>query len=497
MPYRGVIFDLGGVVCGSPLHAIAAFEQEHGIAAGFVNRVVVATAPGGAWSRLERGELDLAAFFPAFEADCAAAGQPIDARAMMARVAEAATPRPVMLEAIRRLRAKGFRVAALTNNWRSETDATTELQIHFDVVIESAKEGLRKPDPRIYRVACERLGVTPEETIFLDDIGLNLKSAKALGMTTIKVADPDDALAELEDILGFELRGRGGPVQRVSYRTPDGIVLVGEAHGDPTAPPVVMLHGGGQTRYAWGGTAAALAAAGRHVLNMDLRGHGDSGWAPDGDYSLEAFVRDLVLVARELPHPPAVVGASLGGLTALLAAGELAPELVFALVLVDIAPRMDPVGVDRIIGFMTGNPDGFATLEEAADAVARYLPHRPRPKDLRGLQKNLRFGQDGRWRWHWDPAFVTGKQRPGASRDPERLERAAARLRIPVLLVRGRMSDIVSEAGAQAFLDLVPHARFVDVSDAGHMVAGDQNDAFTDAVVGFLAPERASSAPST
>ncbi len=486
MPYRGVIFDLGGVVCGSPLHAIAAFEQEHGIPAGFVNHVVVTTAPSGAWSRLERGELDLVRFFEAFETDCAAAGQRIDARAMMGRVAEAATPRPVMLEAIRRLREKGFRVAALTNNWRTETDAASALQTHFDVVVESAKEGLRKPDPRIYRLACERLGVTPEEAVFLDDIGLNLKSARALGMTTIKVADPDDALVELEEILGFELRGDGGPVQRVTYRTPDGIVLVAEAHGDPTAPPVVMLHGGGQTRYAWGGTAAALASAGRYVVNMDLRGHGDSGWAPDGDYSLEAFVRDLALVARELGRPPAVVGASLGGLAALLTAGEAAPELVSALVLVDIAPRMDPVGVERIVSFMTGNPDGFATLEEAADAIAGYLPHRPRPKDLRGLQKNLRFGQDGRWRWHWDPVFITGKQRPGASRDPERLERAAARLRIPVLLVRGRMSDIVSETGAQAFLDVCPGARLVDVSDAGHMVAGDRNDLFTDAVVDFL-----------
>jgi pimeloyl-ACP methyl ester carboxylesterase len=275
-------------------------------------------------------------------------------------------------------------------------------------------------------------------------------------------------------------------VQRVTFRTPDGIVLVGEAHGDPTAPPVVLLHGGGQTRYAWGGTAAALAAAGRHVLNMDLRGHGDSGWAPDHDYSIDAFVRDLILIARELPHPPAVVGASLGGLAALITAGEVAPDVVSALVLVDIAPRMDPVGVDRIVAFMSANPDGFATLEEAADAVAGYLTHRPRPKDLRGLQKNLRLGQDGRWRWHWDPAFVVGKQRPRATRDPERLERAARALRMPVQLVRGRMSDIVSEEGARAFLAIVPHAEFVDVLDAGHMVAGDKNDLFTDAVVRFL-----------
>jgi putative hydrolase of the HAD superfamily len=206
MDPRAVIFDLGGVVIGSPLHAIADYERELGFARNAVNRVVVTTGPGGAWSRLERGELDLEAFYPSFEADCAGAGLAIDAREMMRRVAEIAVPRPAMLEAIRRLRAASFKVAALTNNWITEDGGTGLLREYFDVFIESAVVGLRKPDPRIYELACRELGVTPPEAVFLDDIGSNLKTARALGMATIKVDDPDAALAELGELVGVALR---------------------------------------------------------------------------------------------------------------------------------------------------------------------------------------------------------------------------------------------------------------------------------------------------
>jgi putative hydrolase of the HAD superfamily len=206
MPYRAVIFDLGGVVVGSPLQAIAAYEREAGLEAGFVNRVVVGTGTMGAWARLERGELDLTAFYPAFERDCERAGCRISARLLMARVAEAALPRPAMLEAIGRIRGRGLRTAALTNNWITEDGGTGALRPHFDVFVESAVVGLRKPDPRVFELTCARLGVGPREAIFLDDIGANLKSARALGMTTIKVVDPDRALAELEALLGFPLR---------------------------------------------------------------------------------------------------------------------------------------------------------------------------------------------------------------------------------------------------------------------------------------------------
>jgi len=273
--------------------------------------------------------------------------------------------------------------------------------------------------------------------------------------------------------------------RRVHFDVGGGLTIVGDAYGPADAPGVILLHGGGQTRHAWGGTAAALGAAGRHAVSCDLRGHGDSGWDPEADYSVDAFARDLCAVARTFPRKPAVVGASLGGLATLIAQGEQAP-IASAVVLVDIAPRTDPGGVQRIISFMTANPDGFASLDEAADAIAGYMPHRPRPRDLSGLSKNLRRGADGRWRWHWDPRFISSGRRPTATQDPERLERALVALGVPTLLVRGRASDVVSEENAQAFLRVRPDARYVDVSGAGHMVAGDRNDAFTDAVVRFL-----------
>ena len=206
MSIRAVVFDLGGVVVGSPLHAIAAYERELGLERHAVNRVVVSTGHPGAWSRLERGELGLEEFDPAFEADCTAAGFTIDAREMMRRIALATEPRPVMLEAIRRLRAAGLRVAALTNNWIAEEEGTGVLAPYFDVFVESAVVGMRKPDPRIFQHACDLLGVPPAATAFLDDIGLNLKAARELGMTTIKVDDPDAALDELGTLVGVALR---------------------------------------------------------------------------------------------------------------------------------------------------------------------------------------------------------------------------------------------------------------------------------------------------
>jgi putative hydrolase of the HAD superfamily len=199
MRFRAVIFDLGGVVLDSPLHAIAAYERELGIPAGFVNRVVVDTGPAGAWSRLERGELSRRAFEAAFEAECRAAGHALSAATMMERIATCG-PRPLMLKALGTLRSAGLALAALTNNWAHEgagvpgTDALREL---FDVFVESSKVGLRKPDPRIYHHVCEALGVTPSEAVFLDDIGRNLKAARELGMATIKVDAPEPALAEL------------------------------------------------------------------------------------------------------------------------------------------------------------------------------------------------------------------------------------------------------------------------------------------------------------
>lgn len=260
-----------------------------------------------------------------------------------------------------------------------------------------------------------------------------------------------------------------------------------DAYGDPADPPVLLLHGGGQTRHSWGATAATLAAAGWYAVAYDQRGHGGSGRSPSGHYEPGRFAEDLVEVAATFEDAPVVVGASLGGLAGLLAEGVLAPGLFAALVLVDITPRQEREGVNRIVSFMLDRAvDGFASLDEAAEAVAGYQPHRRRPADHTGLQKNLRLDDDGRWRWHWDPNLFNTDNGLHSAQEPGRFVDAASRLTLPTLLVRGKLSDLVSEETAREFLDLVPHARFVDVSDAGHMVAGDRNDRFCDAVVGFL-----------
>jgi putative hydrolase of the HAD superfamily len=203
----GVLFDIGGVVQDSPLHAIARYERDHGLPRDVINRAVVASGETGAWSRLERGELTVQAWCAPFEADCRAHGVAVDGQRLMQYIAEAGRERPQMLRAIARLRARGLRVGALTNNWAREDKepAPHRLRPHFDVVIESQAVGMRKPDPRIYQLACRELGVAPAETAFLDDIGLNLKSARALGMQTIKVGDPDLALRELAALVGFDL----------------------------------------------------------------------------------------------------------------------------------------------------------------------------------------------------------------------------------------------------------------------------------------------------
>jgi non-heme chloroperoxidase len=248
---------------------------------------------------------------------------------------------------------------------------------------------------------------------------------------------------------------------------------------------VVLAHGGGQTRHAWGSTLELLADHGYLAVALDARGHGDSGWAGDGAYGLEAFAADLRAVVGQLDRPAALVGASLGGLSSLLAVGEPPEVDATAVVLVDVTPRMEASGTSRIGEFMTARPEGFASLDEVADAVAAYLPHRPRPTDVSGLEKNVRLDADGRYRWHWDPAFHAGL---GGSSGlaPERLERAAQRIGVPILLVRGKLSELVSETSVAAFRAIVPQAEYVDVAGAGHMVAGDQNDAFTGAILDFL-----------
>jgi non-heme chloroperoxidase len=265
-----------------------------------------------------------------------------------------------------------------------------------------------------------------------------------------------------------------------------GLSLVADVRGAPDAPGVVFLHGGGQTRHSWGGTAEALASDGRRTLNLDMRGHGESEWCPRGRYRVTDFAADLLEVLDTFAQPPVVVGASLGGITALLAAGETDDPHMTGLVLVDISTRIEPEGAQRISNWMMSRPDGFSSLEEVAEAVAEYTRNRKRAVNVRGLEKNVRRGEDGRYRWHWDPKFMQGVEGPSEISDHPRMLRAARGVDMPALLIRGRQSDVISPEGAQEFLDAAPHAEFVDVSGAGHMVAGDRNDAFTEAVRSFL-----------
>ena len=276
--------------------------------------------------------------------------------------------------------------------------------------------------------------------------------------------------------------------RRVQIPSSDGLELIADVRGEPGAPGVLFLHGGGQTRHSWGGTAEALARAGRLAVTLDMRGHGESGWSPEGRYRVTDFARDMLEVIDGLfEAPPAVVGASLGGIAALVGLGESAPHPAACVILVDISTRIESAGAERIVTWMRSRPDGFASLDEVADAIEEYTRDRRRGRNLEGLAKNVRLGPDGRYRWHWDPALLeSGDEGPSEIGDNERLIRAARALEIPALLVRGRQSDVISPEGAREFVDAAPRADFVDVSGAGHMVAGDRNDAFTRAVHEFL-----------
>lgn len=280
---------------------------------------------------------------------------------------------------------------------------------------------------------------------------------------------------------------------RLTFTGADGNTIVGDRLGPDEGWPVILAHGGGQTRHAWGGTAQALAAAGYRAISIDQRGHGQSSRSQNANYRYPDFAADLRAVAKivrdQTGRAPAIVGASLGGLAAFLAALGDKPAPVGALVLVDITPWMNPDGVDRIMGFMTADlEDGFESLDAAAEAIAHYLPNRKRMPRLEGLAKNLVRGADGRYRWHWDPAFVAGPR--AISTDYESttayIVENAGHVVCPVHLIRGRESDLIDEDQAQRFVQLLKNGSYADISGAGHMIAGDRNDVFTDAVLTFL-----------
>lgn len=276
----------------------------------------------------------------------------------------------------------------------------------------------------------------------------------------------------------------GTPEPAHTWSGSQGVRIAGDTWGPRAGPLVTLLHGGGQTRHAWGGTGAALGAAGYHAIALDARGHGDSEWARDADYGQDAMVRDLAcVIAAHDGGSPVVIGASMGGITGLIAIGEGAIA-ARALILVDVAPRIEPAGSARIHAFMRRHPEGFASLAEVAAAIDTYRPRPGRARNLEGLAKNVRIDANGRYRWHWDPRYL------GVSREDRRYERLAAcarNLSLPTLLVRGGSSDVVTEEGVRDFLALCPHAEYVNVAEAGHMVAGDRNDAFGRAAIAFLA----------
>ena len=257
----------------------------------------------------------------------------------------------------------------------------------------------------------------------------------------------------------------------------NGVTIRGDAWGDPNGRVVILQHGGGQTRHAWRGAGETLGNAGYYAIAMDSRGHGDSDWAEDAAYEPEMNVQDLLAVVDSIgAQQPILVGASMGGSTSLLAVGTGRLHAA-AMVMVDIAPRIEPEGSDRIKAFMDQKPDGFDSLEEVADAIASYQPQRTRPRNLDGLAKNIRLGSDGKYHWHWDPR--RRNRTWDMSEHRQSLERAADNLNLPVLLVRGGLSDVLTEEGAQSFLQQCPHAEYVNVTGAAHMVAGDRNDVFS------------------
>ena len=264
------------------------------------------------------------------------------------------------------------------------------------------------------------------------------------------------------------------------------LTLAVETRHPAGSPTLLFAHGFGQTRGAWNGAAAVLAEAGCRCVTFDSRGHGESDRVADAGYHMDQFADDLLRLAAAQPQPPILVGASMGGLLGIVIAGEMRPSPFRALVLVDITPRWETAGVERILAFMQAHPDGFADYAEASEQIAGYLPQRRERKSEEQLRPLLREGADGRLRWHWDPALLAGSLVQESERYQPRLQAAAAKIDIPVLLLSGARSDVVSRTTVDEFLQLVPHAQHVELSHATHMVAGDANDAFTREVVRFV-----------
>ena len=270
--------------------------------------------------------------------------------------------------------------------------------------------------------------------------------------------------------------------------TPSGITVEFDLWGKIKRDAILLLHGGGQTRHSWNATAEKITQVDGCAITMDLRGHGDSDWSHGGDYELSDFSEDVAFLIDTLEIQPSLVGASLGGLVGIYLEGRYRPGSISALVLVDIVPNINVLGAEKIKDFMLEHSKtGFTSLSEVSDILSEYNPHREKSSDLEGLKKNLRKRGE-KWFWHWDPLFISserGKENPDM-RNPELLNELCSNISVPLLLVRGKLSDLVTEIQVREFLERFPEASFADVSGAGHMVVGDKNDAFANEVIEFL-----------
>tara|TARA_B100001057_G_scaffold501004_1_gene619635 strand:- start:1406 stop:2245 length:840 start_codon:yes stop_codon:yes gene_type:complete len=274
----------------------------------------------------------------------------------------------------------------------------------------------------------------------------------------------------------------------MKFKVSSGLNIEATALGNPVDSLVILLHGGGQTRHAWGATAEKLSESGFYALAIDLRGHGDSDWSAEGDYAIESYRNDLVSIIEKIGKPAFLIGASLGGMISLSTAGDLNYQhLCRALVMVDIGIYPNEEGSNEILDFMSSGFKGFDSLEEASNAITSYLPHREKPKDLTGLKKNLRLKQDGRYYWHWDPKFIHSRtDNKDRSEYRDRQRNYAKSICIPTLLIRGALSNVVTKEEVEDFLETISHAEFIEIDKAAHMIAGDRNDIFANAAIEFL-----------
>ena len=256
--------------------------------------------------------------------------------------------------------------------------------------------------------------------------------------------------------------------------------------GTPSQPVLVLLHGGGQSAHTWHRVAARLQDR-YYVVAPDARGHGDSAWAADRVYTIDALREDLRGFAGNLGLADFVlIGMSLGGMTALSYAGSYGATLR-GLVVIDIAPQIEPAGRDRIVGFLTGRQT-FTSVEEAVDYAHAFNPRRDRATLHQTLPRNLRTLPDGQLRWKWDPAFLrmADTAEPAARSGLADLQAAAARVSCPALVIHGAESDILSRSAGEQLAWTLPHGQFVSIDGAGHGVQGDNPHRLSETLEQFL-----------